>query len=169
MTTDRLRRFSRVRIPVAGAAVALAVVMMSAAPALATHEITEGQTFYSDGTTAKATTVGSTLTVNATGVPFGASCNSGRRACGVDGGIPTDPYIAYWLITVGHHYTLDGKDIPCYDGFQFVDNVPRYVQADHTIPNSSFTVPSLASGQWEVCFYSQPFNIVTAAATFTLP
>ena len=170
MITTQAKRLQRGRIPATGGAVVLAVLMMTASPALATHEITTGQTHYSDGTMAKTAAVGSNLTVNATAVPLGASCNSGRGVCGVDGGIPGQSFIDHWRITVGKHYTQDGKDIPCYDGFQYVDNVPRYVQANGTIPNSSFSVPSgLAPGQWEVCFYADPLNYVTAAAQLTVP
>lgn len=170
MTIFERTRPSGLRIRLAGGALALAAAMMTAVPALATHEVTVGHTFYSDGTTAKTAAVGSTLTVNATGVPLGPSCSSGRGVCGVDGGLVEGPVIDYWLITVGKHYLQDGKDIPCYDGFQYVDNVPRHAQANGTIPNASFTVPSgLTPGQWEVCFYAQPLNYVTAAAHLMVP
>jgi hypothetical protein len=52
-----------------------------------------------------------------------------------------------------------------------VDHVPHYQDwRGGTIPDASFTVPSrLGPGQWEVCFYSQPFEYVTAPVLLTVP
>ena len=139
-------------------AVACAWLATTTSPAGATHEVTVGQTRYSDGTTAKVASPGTTLTINASGLP--------RRASGVDGGVVD----RYWLVTIGQRYTDGGNNIPCYRGFRFVDNVPYYQEPGGTIPNASFTVPSwVGPGQWEVCFYSQPFEYVTAPVLLTVP
>ena len=137
----------------------LVVFLAGATPAGAEHEYTIGQTYYSDGTTAKTATPGTVLTINA---------SLGGRAIGIDGGVNPD---RYWFVTVGKpFYTSAGKYIACYDGYRFVDRVPHYTGPGNTIPNSNFTVPTwLASGQWEVCFYSQPFELVTGPVLLTVP
>lgn len=137
----------RVRGLVALAAVSLWLVS-GMSPAGAVHERTVGQTYYSDGTTAKTATRGTTLTIYATGVSY--------RANGVDGGV----FDYDWLVTVGKRDTT--YNIPCYNPHYFVDGVAHQREGT-VIPNASFEVPSwLPSGTWEVCFYSQPYDYVTA-------
>lgn len=136
-------------------------LVIGAAPVGAVHEITVGQTYYSDGTTAKTAARGTTLTIYATGI----------RPLGVYGGV-TDPNP--WWVTVGQRDTVN--DIPCYipppsrPQPAFVDGVDHY-KVGRVIPNSDFVVPSwLPSGTWEVCFYSQPtYDEVTAPVYLTVP
>lgn len=152
--SNQSSRATFVRRVVAVAAVSLWLVT-GATPAGADHEITVGQTYYSDGTTAKTAPRGTTLTIYATGVRY--------RASGVWGGV-----VDYdWLVTVGQRDPATG--IPCYLNHQFVDWVPHQREGT-VIPNASFVVPSwLGSGTWEVCFYSQPYDYVTAPVYLTVP
>ena len=160
MDTTGTRRRRSPRLAAVGAGV-LMLLGAGAMPAAANHEITIGETWYSDGTTFKSASHGQTVTLVATNVDGG----------GVYGGVYAG--YEYQLVVGTHHREYDSHgnlvvDIPCYDNrhpFGGLRTPSRgYISDTPIVINTN----DLSPGTWEVCFFSQPWDTVTTPVTLVV-